>query len=72
MVQSLDSGVARFENLLEGVYDILVSVETPAPQSDGTTTLGPSTSESRARVEVHDGDTATMSCSGYADCDGTA
>ena len=72
LAQPLDSGVATFENLQEGVYEIVVSVDTNPPPTDGSgSTIGPAHSESRARVEVHAGDTATMRCSGYADCDGS-
>jgi hypothetical protein len=67
--QPLDFGVARFEGLQEGVYDIVVSVVTQPPPTDGTgSTVGPANSDSRVRVEVHAGDTAVMSCRGYADC----
>jgi hypothetical protein len=71
--QPLDSGVARFENLAEGVYEIVVSVVTNPPATDGSgSTIGPANSESRVRVEVHPGDTAVMSCTGYADCNSAA
>jgi hypothetical protein len=69
----IDSGSARFEDLAEGVYEIVVTVVTQPPPTDGSgSTIGPANSESRVRVEVHNGDTATMTCSGYADCNGTA
>jgi hypothetical protein len=73
LTQPLDFGVARFENLQEGVYEIVVTVETNPPPTDGSgSTIGPAHSEARVRVEVHAGDTATMTCSGYADCNGSA
>ncbi|MEY2407110.1 MAG: hypothetical protein QOG39_2026 [Acidimicrobiaceae bacterium] len=69
--QALDSGVAVFDGLDEGVYDIVVSVNTPTPPTDTTgATVGPSNASSRGRVEVHPGDHAVISCTGYADCSG--
>jgi hypothetical protein len=73
IVKQIVNGGAVFDGLLEGTYEMVLEVDTPTPPTDTTgATLGPASTTSRGRAEVHAGDHVFIDCTGYGDCNGVA